>query len=402
MLLEGRGSIEALLRLSLGSPDVSDHDRWRVGSVVPALAALWWPRAGLVVLVGAAGVALAVAARRLSARLAAVVLAIGVSAASALAIELLAAPFLIVPLGLYNYYFVLDVDHRFPPSNPALGTNADGIRSAREAEAFPAAGENLVFLGDSFTFGLGVTSDEAFPAVTEALLRRRLDRDDIRVANFGWTSSSPLLSRRQLEDIGARYHPDLVVFALDMTDFHDDLKYGRMLERRGLYWWYDKVPITLHLLERHAPAIFERLYRSGTGGLPRQRFFATERPLTETRDQLGPVVENLERLAGAARGMGADFAVLLLPRCFQYSAEESPGNREAAEYTVLGPHSLEPFRFFASLEGKLSFPVLSLLPAFRDTTVFPTCLADDPHWTAAGHRVAAEAIAAFLADRIEE
>jgi lysophospholipase L1-like esterase len=400
VVLEGRSAIEALLRLSLGAPEVTDHDRWRIGSVVPALAERWWPRAGLVVSVGAGGVVLALAARRSSASAAAVLLTIAVTLASALAVELLAAPFLIVPLGLYNYYFVLDVDHRFPPSNPALGTNADGIRSAREADVFHPAGENLVFLGDSFTFGLGVSADEAFPAVTEALLRRRLERDDIAVANFGWVSSSPLLSWRLLEDIGAKYHPDRVVFALDMTDFHDDLMYGRMLERRGLYWWYDKVPITLHTLERHAAGIFERLYRLGTGGLPRQRFFATERPLAETRDRLTPVVENLERLADASRSLGADFVVLLLPRCFQYSAEESPHNREATEYTVLGPHSLEPFRFFESIQGKLSFPVVSLLPAFQETTVFPTCLPDDPHWSAAGHRVAAEAIAAFLAERI--
>ena len=313
-----------------------------------------------------------------------------------LAIELLLAPFLIVPLGLHNYYFVLDVDHRFPGHNAGLDTNADGIRTPREAAAFRAADENILFLGDSFTYGLGVTGEEAFPAVTARILRERLGRGDVEAANFGWPSSSPLLAARQLEDIGARYQPDVVLFALDMTDFHDDLMYQRMLERRGLYWWYDKIPITLRTLERRAPELFDRLYASANRGLPRERFFATERPLEETRDLLAPVAENLERMARVARGMGADFAVLLLPRSFQYSDRESPQNWEAAEYTVLGPYSREPFRWFDSIAERLSFPVVSLLPVFEHTTVFPTCLADDPHWNADGHRVAAEAIADYL------
>ena len=398
--LEGRQTIEALLRQTLASSEVNDHNRWRIGSIVPGLAALWWPRAAVVALVGGGGLALAVVARRASPRLAQLTLAVAATATIGLAIELLLAPFLIVPLGLHNYYFVLDVDHRFPGHNPGLGTNGDGLRMASEATDFDAAGENLIFLGDSFTFGLKVDAEEAFPTVTGNLLRERLGRDDIEVANFGWPSSSPLLARRQLEDIGARYHPDLVVFALDMTDFHDDLMYQRMIDKRGLYWWYDKIPITLRLLEKRAPALFDRIYASATAGLPEQRFFACEQPLDETRALLEPVAANLERVATVARAMGADFVVLLLPRSFQYSAKESPDNWEADEYTVLGPYSREPFRYFESIESRLSFPVLSLLPAFETTDVFPTCELDDPHWNPAGHRVAAAAIADFLAPRI--
>jgi lysophospholipase L1-like esterase len=400
VIVAGRGAIETLLRSTLASAEVADHDRWRIGSIVPRLAALWWPRAGLVALVAVGGLAITGVVRRASSKTALAILALAALATMALTIELLIAPFLIVPLGLHNYYFVLDVDHRFPGNNPGIGTNGDGIRTPREAAQFRAADENILFLGDSFTFGLGVTEREAFPAVTAALLRERLGRADIEAANFGWPSSSPLLSLRQLEDIGARYHPDLVVFAFDMTDFHDDLMYQRMLDRRGLYWWYDKLPLTLRTLERHAPELFDRLYRRANAGLPGQRFFVVDRPLEETRPLLEPVVENLERMARAARGMGADFVVLLLPRTFQYSAEESPDNWEAGSYTVLGPYSREPFRFFESIADRLTFPVLSLLPTFEHTTVFPTSQTDDPHWNADGHRVAAEAIADFLAPRL--
>ena len=396
IVLDGRAAIESVLRATLASSEVTDHDRWRIGSIVPRLAALWWPRALLVAAFAVAGVGFAALARRVSLRLALASVAVVATMAMAAAIELLVAPFLIVPLGLHNYYFVLDVDHRFPGHNAGLNTNADGIRTPREASAFRAADLNILFLGDSYTYGLGVTGEEAFPAVTAGILRERLGRNDVEAANFGWPSSSPLLAARQFEDIGARYHPDVVLFAFDMTDFHDDLMYQRMLDRHGLYWWYDKIPITLRTLEKRAPDLFARLYASANRGLPRRRFFATELPLDSTRHLLGPVVKNLERIARDARDMGAEFAVLLLPRSFQYSDQESPDNWEKAEYTVLGPYSREPFRWFDSIEGELSFPVVSLLPAFEHTTVFPTCLLDDPHWNADGHRVAAEAIADWL------
>jgi lysophospholipase L1-like esterase len=392
----GAGAIEALLRASLAGEGVTDHERWSVGSVVPQLAALWWPRAGLVVSLGCGGLVVAWLLRRRSPRATGAALLATATVSALLAVELLAAPFLIVPLGLHGYYFVLDVDHRFPASHPPLGTNADGIRSSHEAESFAEADTNLLFLGDSFTYGLGVAEAEAFPARTAALLRERLGRVDVQAANFGWTSASPLLALRQLEDIGARYRPDVVIYALDMTDFHDDLKYRRMLERRGIYWWYDKTPIALRALELYAPRVFERLHDRFTGDLPRDRFFVAARPLEESRRFLQPLRANLERMAAVARGLGAEFVVVALPRAFQYSVEESPRNWEASEYSPLGPFALEPFRWLEEIAGGLSFPVLSLLPAFQSTTVFPTAQSDDPHWNAAGHQVAAEAIADFL------
>ena len=311
--------------------------------------------------------------------------------------ELLLAPFLIRPLDLYNFYFVLDVDHRPPPSHRGIGTNADGLRVPFERDEVSGASFNLLFAGDSYTFGFRVEADEAFPALVQGMLASRRPDLDPRAVNLGWTSSSPLLGLRLLEDVGDGYHPDLLIYCLDMTDFHDDIKYDNMLRRRGIYRWYDKIPITLRLFKRLWPSAFEALYRHSNDNLPEERFFHSEQPLAASRPFLEPALENLRRLEAWAGGRGIPFVVVVFPRSYQYSSRESPRNREAEFYTVLGSYSLEPFRFFEELGARERFPIVSLLGAFQETDVFPTCFEDDPHWNAAGHRVAADAIVTALA-----
>ena len=83
---------------------------------------------------------------------------------------------------------------------------------------------------------------------------------------------------------------------------------------------------------------------------------------------------------------------MILPRAHQYSARESPRNWEEREYTRLGPHCREPFRYFDELRPRVAYPVVSLLPDFEGSEAFPLYLEADPHWNAAGHRLAAEAI----------
>ena len=102
-----------------------------------------------------------------------------------------------------------NVDHRMKPHTRE--TNGDGIRDAREADAYREEDWNIVFLGDSFVYGLGVERDEAIPRQFEQILAQRSPEKRIRAANFGWVSSSPLLSYRLLRDIGRRYKPDVVV-----------------------------------------------------------------------------------------------------------------------------------------------------------------------------------------------
>ncbi len=285
-----------------------------------------------------------------------------------------------------------DLDHRMEPyATPDL--NGDGIRSAREAADFDPADWNLVFLGDSMTFGLHIEPEQALPQRVEALAARRLPERRVRVANFAWVSSSPLLSLRLLRDIGARYAPDVVVLAVDMTDIHDDLKYRALLERRGLFRAVDRLPGTvasLRLVVQVTPGLsglHERLF-----GYPAERFFAVNRPLEETREGFAEIRRSIEATARFARDeLGAHFVLLILPRCFQYSATESPDTWERG-YEPMGPHVREPFRYFEELAHEVDFPVLSILEDFERADASSTCFDNDPHWTPLGSRIAARGV----------
>ena len=317
-----------------------------------------------------------------------------------LAVETYAAPFLVRRLLLNHYEYVRNPDHWPEGFADAERWNSDGLAQRREAEDYADDDYVILFLGDSFTYGLGLGMPHvnAFPHLVERRLALRFGASSIRVANFGWTSSSPLLSRRRLEAIGAKYKPDHVVLCIDMTDARDDIWYQNLLDRRGLCELFDRLPITIRLLKDWAPDTYRWLFEKTLDyNQPYLRYFACEAPLDETRPFLEPMAENIRACAGVARALGCEFEVFVLPRYFQYTDDECLEDREQeqpfSQHAVLGPYSTQPFEWFeGEFAPTVDFPVTSLLPAFAASEEGPHCFEDDPHWTTVGHQVAGAAI----------
>ena len=290
-------------------------------------------------------------------------------------------------------YFVERVDHRMK-ARSREDINSDGIRSIVEANSFHKEDLNIIFLGNSFIYGYKLPHNKSIPYMFETKARTLHPEQQINVANFGWGSSSPLLSLRLLKDIGKKYNPDVVILAIDMTDFHDDIKYFRLLERRGIYRALDFIPITILALRKvisimGLDSLYEVIF-----GFPRRRFFITDKPLSETRPYLSYIRENIEKINEySKKELEAKFILLVFPRGYQYSEKESPNNWEKSEYQILGPYAHEPFKYFKQLEDEnVDYPIYSLLADFQDSTTFPTSFDDDPHWNETGNRIAVEAI----------
>lgn len=286
-----------------------------------------------------------------------------------------------------------DPDHRLQPLDPGVGTNSDGLRCRFEAAEIADSDFSVFFLGDSFVFGPGVGREGALPRLFERGLRRRYPAQEIHVVNAAWPSASPLLALRLLRDVGISYQPDLVLYGFDMSDFRDDLMYRNLIEKKGIYGMVDRGPASLWLAGRGAKALMpDGLYRK-VFRMPKDRFFAVKKPLDETRPNLLEVWQTLMEVNLFCREeLDAEFRLIVLPRNFQYSERESPSSWERGEYEDLGLFVLEPFRFFEEQAATAPFAIHSLLPAFEQTDVFPTCYAGDPHWTPAGTQVAADAL----------
>jgi hypothetical protein len=313
----------------------------------------------------------------------------------------------------------LTVDHRPKPDGEQI--NSDGARFHGEAEDLSDDEFVILFLGDSYTYGFDLSYDQAYPYQFESIAQSALCDQTIRVVNFGWTSSSPLLSLRLLREVGYKYRPDLVIYNLDMTDFHDDLRY-EMILRKHQDFNFDQSEFMERLIRIHAPwanrflpalqAITNRLRSNqhvdrqrliASLGVPTpdERFFITAYPLTETQAgiEMG-VMRNLNEMSDFIDNvLRAEMALVLYPRAYQYSATESPDNWEGNEYQRLGPHVQEPFRYFETVTKDLPYPVIDLLPRFEATHEFPLFFEADPHWNPAGATFVAERVYASLVEQ---
>ena len=308
-----------------------------------------------------------------------------------------------------------DVDHRPLPKKGLF--NADGVQPDLPAAHYDEQGFNIVFVGDSFTAGASLDDTfESFAFITQEILRERYPGLRIRVANFGWISASPLLQLRQLRDIGARYNPDLIVQAIDMTDFHDDLSYYEELGGDPMAETA-KISIVRVADRRIGKALgvddclcwFLGTFRISPGTPTRcqhlrlianDRYFYLRQPLAESEPWFDFTWDILQETHAFTAGLGAQYAVFILPRYQHYDPAECPDDWERAEIAstipIGGDHLYAPFEYFDARAAQAPFPIHSLLDDFRESEQRPTVFADDPHYNGTGHRIAAEAIVRFL------
>ena len=308
---------------------------------------------------------------------------------------------------------VLNLEHRLKPhGQPDI--NADGVRLKGEADQLKEEDFNIIFLGDSFTYGWRLEYEETFTSQLEKIAAASACKQRVRAINFGWPGASPIVALRLLREVGASYKPDLIVYNLDMTDFRDDLLYEDSLEKKG--WELEPdVPTLMWQAVRYSlqemygdnkvadrlQAAVRRDARSPTArpGVPGERFFPLLYPLKDTKAMMERgTMKYLEQLrAYSKQTLKVPMAMVIFPRACQYSKTEAPKNWEH-DCPVVGAHVKEPNRYLASVKGKLGFPVIDLLPSFEASKIFPLYLEDDPHWTPAGATLAAATAARGLMD----
>jgi hypothetical protein len=331
-------------------------------------------------------------------------LTLAVSAGVCLAAVWIAGPILMRRVIVPRY--TLGVDHR--PRPHTGGANEDGVSSRLAPSDFRSEDFNVICLGDSFTANPHLQEEVRWPSRLERLLQARAPGRRVRVANFGWVSSSPVLQLRQLREIGAKYKPALVVQAFDMTDFHDDLVARERLARVGAEGGEASifrafgVAASLALgVEDYGQWLRERYrwaHAETAPAVPGPRYFFLFQPPEVSEPYFRASWQAILGTERRAREMGARYALFVLPRYQQYDPRESPRDPERRVFPVDAEGRLVPFAYFARQARTAGFPVHSLREDFLADPAFPKCRSDDPHWNAEGNRVAAEAIERHLRD----
>ncbi len=285
-----------------------------------------------------------------------------------------------------------DIDHRMAPFSDKE-INEDGIRF-KGASTDVAGKTTAIFLGDSYTYGYRLRYKETIPQQFEALHNIH-NINPIQTINFGWISSSPVLSERLLRDIGEKYHPQTVFLLLDMTDIWDDNLYSQLLSGNLMSFggkYFPATTIALYQLLATFPKAYEKVL-----GQPIQRFFHAHQPMAKSKHLFQNTTTAINNIARyTEETLQANFVLVVLPRNFQYSDKEAPvspdRHSDNLAYEDLGPYVEEPFRFFEEYRQQVNFPVILLLEDFKNSVVFPTTFDNDSHYNGAGAKLAAEAL----------
>lgn len=296
--------------------------------------------------------------------------------------------------------------------------NAQGfIGTKPTAVEKKATTRRIAFIGDSMTFGQGVPFETAYPFRVGAML-------GADVINASMIGSGPDWYYLRLKESVLAYRPDIVVVGIFLGNDFADLSYFRskQTDSQGLpaaietpYEYVDadgvrrssstplryRIPIirNSHLIQLLANRIFGSyayVNQSPQNGAP-----CLLQPSCNTLDQpIERTVRLVRGMKSLTEGIRAPLVIVLIPWELQLPAPLLARSR-INFYAADGNR-----RFFGErLAQRFSahgITVIDLLPAFEayrgeEPLLYPM----DRHWTAAGHRVAAEAIAPVIADLLK-
>ncbi len=265
----------------------------------------------------------------------------------------------------------------------------------------------LLAVGDSFTLGEQVEHEQTFAARLGDGLSERLGREvlllNAGVDGYG-TEQASLLAERLLEPTGAQ--GVLLTFFLG-NDFWDNLNYrprtgpglppepSSWLHR--LLWRHSMLYVYYGLYEQWAEV--QRHPERPNRHRDEMRVFTSGGDLNRYMNHTRRALDGFERLCQQRQ---LSCFVAMAPPIF---AVDEARARASFERFGLDAEQIDLDRPARELERAMppGLPVLDLSPALRSAAAEGEQLyfTLDGHWTAAGHRMAAEALEDFMAPRLQ-
>lgn len=345
-------------------------------------------------------------------------------------IELLLVLFAPVPASMStNMYYRADPVTGFAHAPGAVGryptgisavANSKGLRDHETTLEKPADTRRILVLGDSFTVGVNVEMEDAYPQVLERLLNEGA-ASTVEVINAAVGGTSPFQYAQYFDHYGEDYSPDEVLVGFfvgndtyDLAQSVEDLATavnGQRVSRKAAAGNFVKLRIMLHqhsnlvrlvqgasLIEVSAMRQDCEDFSDNLIGIAQHRVQNHRIDKGSNRALSANAVNQILRIKQKADSMGIPLTVALIPDELQINealrkrvmpAEES----HHYDFTL-------PQRLLAEEFAALGIATFDLLPVFLND---PRCLyMNDSHWTPDGNVLAASAIARYLSKPIDE
>lgn len=340
---------------------------------------------------------------------------------------------LMEPREVMRYFYSQDdpiLHHRFKPN--AVGwyktnefytdykINSLGLRDKEYSLEKPAGTFRILMLGDSFTEGDGVFSNETFSKRLEQKLQALSGPAHYEVINAGVGSYSPLLEFLYLKNYGLQLSPDLVILNFDLSDVYDDYTYSALAqfdangvpvavrpepEERGLLrgpvaalkdWFKNNMQLYNFIRIRITPQIelMKRGEGNFNGDIRRDKYALLRESYVDNDSNWALSHKYLLLIRDLLKEHGVDFWLTVYPYGLQVHPKEWKSGREYWQFrqdTVYSTWPQEKLERWATANG---IKAINLCPDFleRSKTVFPLFLDNNGHWVAAGHEVVADAL----------
>jgi lysophospholipase L1-like esterase len=261
----------------------------------------------------------------------------------------------------------------------------------------------IVCLGDSITFGEGLSYAEAYPAVLEQLLCQRITRQenqrDIVVINAGVRGSTAVqgLARLERDVLWCRPHAVLVSFGLNDANLgYWPLDPQREAEMLGKY--RRKSPIVAFLEQSHLwHTLCARLERSPWFAPAKQNSPMSVVPLP--RVSACGFETALERLSVAVSSQGATLYLLTMTPVTDILDDEWNTERRARQMALYDEYN-QIIRAVTARSGSYLLDAHAILAQRLPTERARLFQADGIHLTPAGERLLAEGILQALNENV--
>jgi lysophospholipase L1-like esterase len=332
-----------------------------------------------------------------------------------------------------------DTTHHSPlglvPHRPTAGSiqrlNSQGLRDRERTFTRPVDTTRIVALGDSFTWGAGVSYDDGFVARTEKALQEISPGTE--VINLGVAGYQPDDYLSILKAIGLQYSPDLVLVNFYVgNDFEPSPRHYILFA--GLRW---KVHVNGNWVHDHFSPdrwnlghALTYVYRVGRGrvghwlGFPQEGFWDAYDDMPGTKpaeaftgwngaylrsqgqldqfrkndtlrfqslwDRTRHTLEEVKRLLDSQH---IPWLLILLPAEVQIDERLQALSADSLRVSSDDFNFDKPQEILGAWAESNSVVLLDLTPAFRaSTSTRRLYLNNDGHWNAAGHETAAAAL----------